>query len=102
MDQEFEQFWQQYPRREGKLAAKKAYTKARTMATAQEILDGVERYREHKPSYQDFCHPTTFLNQGRWMDEYPNTAKSYDWRCPHDPHCKHRAECQVISMRKQA
>jgi len=65
----FEAFWKTFPRHVGKLAALKAYTKARTIATAEEILDGVERYKRTKPPYADWCFPATFLNQGRWMDE---------------------------------
>lgn len=68
---DFESFWASFPRRVGKLAAQKAYAKARRSASASDILAGVRRYVAHKPHYADFCHPTTWLNQGRWMDEYP-------------------------------
>ena len=27
-------------------------------------------------------------------------AGAYEWRCPHDPHCPHRAACEIVSMRK--
>lgn len=67
---EFETFWQAFPRRVGKLAAQKAYHRARSQASASEILDGIARYVAHKPDYADFCHPATWLNQGRWMDDY--------------------------------
>lgn len=66
---DFDQFWAAYPRKVGKLDAMKAYAKARTVATAEEILAGVEQYKRNKPEYADWCHPSTFLNQGRWMDE---------------------------------
>lgn len=99
LDAEFEDFWAAYPRRVGKFAARKAYQKARTMASAQDILDGVGRYLRAKPSYADFCFPATFLNQGRWLDE-TDAPKSYEWTCPHDPHCAHRAACEIVSMRK--
>ena len=95
----FEEFWTAYPRRIGKLAAMKAYRKARTMASAQEILDGIARYKAAKPSYADFCFPATFLNQGRWLDE-ADAVPSYDWICPHVPHCPHRAACAIVAMRK--
>lgn len=99
----FELFWSRFPRRVGKLAAAKAYEKALTMATPQEILDGVERYIANKPGYADWCHPVTFLRQGRWMDQYEtvsNLNQIRDWLCPHTPHCRHRAECQIIALRK--
>ncbi len=28
------------------------------------------------------------------------TPVAVDWNCTHDPHCRHRAECEVVSMRK--
>ena len=69
-DAEFNVFWAAFPRRTGKLDAVKAYARARTLASAAEILAGVENYKRHKPDYADWCHPSTFLNKGRWMDEY--------------------------------
>lgn len=71
---DFEVFWQAYPRKVGKLAAMKAYAKARKIATAAELLTGIERYKRLKPAYADYCHPATWLNQGRWMDE-PDTVE---------------------------
>jgi allantoicase len=68
---DFEEFWHAYPRKVGKLAALKAYRKARTMASADEILTGVQSYVEHLPEDPQFiCHASTFCNQGRWMDSY--------------------------------
>jgi hypothetical protein len=67
--EDFAAFWANYPRRTAKLAALKAYEKARRIDSAANILAGVERYKRNKPEYADWCHPTTFLNQGRWMDE---------------------------------
>jgi hypothetical protein len=68
---DFDVFWAAYPRRVGKLAAMKAYQRARMIATSQDILAGVELYKIHMPSDLNFiAHPATFLNQGRWMDEY--------------------------------
>jgi hypothetical protein len=99
---DFETFWKAYPRRVGKLAAQKAYRRSLVTATAQDILDGVARYIANKPDYADFCHPATWLHQGRWMDEYDEPAakpsQSDDWfhECQelHDGTCggslKHR------------
>lgn len=68
--EEFALFWQKFPRRTAKLDAMKAYERARRTATAAEIIDGIARYMDNKPEYADWCHPATFLNKGRWMDEY--------------------------------
>lgn len=81
---DFDLFWSRYPRRIGKLAAMKAYAKARTLASADEILAGLENYRRHLPDDPQYiAHASTFLNQGRWMDEYdepaPSPSVSMDW-----------------------
>ena|ERR1051325_4473827 len=91
---EFAIWWARYPRKVGKLAAEKEYAKARKRATAQELLDGIEAYERAKADYADFCHPKTFLSQGRWMDEAP--ARSTEWTCPHDPHCLGRSACDIL------
>lgn len=65
----FEQFWDIYPRKVGKIAAAKAYCKARQSASHADIMAGLRRYLTSKPAYADWCHPATWLNQGRWMDE---------------------------------
>lgn len=80
--EEFALFWQRFPRRTAKLDAMKAYERARRTASAADILDGIGRYMENKPEYADWCHPATFLNKGRWMDEYDEpvrTTTASDW-----------------------
>ncbi len=77
---DFDAFWCRYPRRIGKLAALKAYVKARKLASSEDILQGVDRYLEHKPVYADYCHPATWLNQGRWMDEHEERRSGGDRR----------------------
>ena len=76
----FDGFWKAYPRRIGKLDAMKAYEKALTLTTHEEIMTGIETYRANKPDYCDWCHPSTFLNQGRWMDEYEAPKADYGFQ----------------------
>jgi hypothetical protein len=83
-DSAFEQFWKEYPRKTGKLAARREFEAAikRYGATLQQLLDGIERYRKTKPAYADWCHPRTWLHQGRWMDEPDSSGKqepAEDW-----------------------
>lgn len=88
--EEFALFWERYPLRVGKLAAMKAYKKSRDLASAQEILDGVDRYVLTKPHWQAWAHPSSWLNQGRWMDEgtvSPNATKKIIYPCPHESPC---------------
>jgi hypothetical protein len=83
--QDFVEFWQAYPRRIGKLAAQKAYEKARKSGvTQQQLLDGIAAYVAHKPAYADWAHARTWLSQGRWEDEYDvpvskPSKPAYDW-----------------------
>jgi hypothetical protein len=70
LGEDFTAFWAAYPRRVGKLDALKAYERARKVDSAENIMAGVERYKQHLPDEARFvCHPATWLNKGRWMDE---------------------------------
>lgn len=73
----FETFWQCYPRRVAKLAAKKAYDKALKQTTHQEIMAGVERYAFHtrNTEHQYIKHPASWLNSGCWEDELQDTRQ---------------------------
>lgn len=97
---EFERWWVSYPHRVGKLAAKKAYDKAHKIARAEDLLSGVTRYIETKPTWQAWAHPASWLNAGRWLDEIPVPTVYVQWTCAHEPRCPHRAACQIVAMRK--
>lgn len=74
---DFAEFWRAFPRRVGKLAAQKAYVKARRSGVTQAtLLEGIAHYIKGKPQYADYCHPTTWLNQGRWDDEYGTSTRA--------------------------
>lgn len=72
---DFDEFWDRYPLKVGKLAAEKEYMKARRLASREKLLDGVTRYRETKPDDWPWCHPKTWLSQGRWLDEVKAPAR---------------------------
>jgi len=92
-DPDFERFWESYPHRVAKLAAMRAFVKAKKRASLIEILAGVLRYRQHKPAYAEWAHPATWLNAGRWMDEYEGTKPRDRWACPHVDRCSNREQC---------
>lgn len=72
MDEIFDRFWEIYPRREGKGAAKAAFAKAlRRGVTVETVLAGATRLRTdpNLPERQYVCHPATWLNQSRWDDD---------------------------------
>lgn len=75
---DFDRFWSVYPRRVAKKAARAAFEKAQRdldWPGIEAVLEAVDAYRNHKPDYCDYCHPSTWLNQGRWDDEYGDGPK---------------------------
>jgi helix-turn-helix protein len=72
-EDEFEQWWIQYPRRVAKAHARRAYEAVRRKgkATAEELLSGAMRYAAEKaredPKFTK--HPATWLNGQCWLDE---------------------------------
>jgi hypothetical protein len=75
IDATFAEWWAQYPRKDAKLAAKKAYVAIvagkhrdpEARATPQQLLAAVKAYKF--PSDPRFIkHPATWLNDGSWAD----------------------------------
>ena len=67
----FDEFWEIYPRKIGKLAAEKAYDKAIRNATIDRIREGAKKFaaRCKNTEQQYIPHPATWLNAGRWDDQ---------------------------------
>ena len=76
---DFDHFWNLYPRKVGKEAARSAWAKALLKASIDEIVAGAFRYA-HDPNLPEktfIPHPSTWLNEGRWSDEpLPERPKS--------------------------
>lgn len=70
---DFNRFWQAYPRRVAKAAARREFAKAILKAPIESILAGVEAYKRNKPDYQDWAHARTWLYNERWEDEWEGT-----------------------------
>jgi len=65
----FDDFWKLYPRKVGKLAAERAFKRMLgKMPPADEMTAAINRTIANKKNDIDFPHPTTWINQGRWMD----------------------------------
>jgi len=70
----FEVFWAAYPRKEGKLAAAKAFERAVKLVEhphpTEALAEAAQAFAKacvgKDPQY--IAHPTTWLNQGRWAD----------------------------------
>lgn len=72
---EFTEFWAAYPRKVGKQAAIKAYSKAMKLTDPQKILEGIQKIDVTEPQY--IPHPATWLNAGRWDDEVIKPKETY-------------------------
>lgn len=70
----FDAFWQAYPRRVAKKAARTAWARLRpTPATLAKILAALD-WQRHQPAWEKdggsfIPYPATWLNQERWEDE---------------------------------
>jgi uncharacterized protein YdaU (DUF1376 family) len=67
-DVHFGLFWQDYPRKDAKEAAWKAWCKARIKANPLAILAGLRDYKFSKES-RFIPHATTWLNSERWLHD---------------------------------
>lgn len=73
-EHDFDEFWNTYPRKVGKGAAKKAFRRAVKDANVATVLAGVVRLANdpYLPPKQFIPHPATWLNKQGWEDEpYP-------------------------------
>lgn len=86
----FNRFWTQYPRKVGKDAAWRAWQKRRpddelTLSMLSALEWQIKQPQWLKDRGQYIPHPSTYITQGRWQDEAPNTDTGP--KCPHDPPC---------------
>ena len=67
----FDLFWDNYPRRTAKKAAKQAFDKAVASGISPaRIVEAAARFADDPNRVPQFTpHPATWLNQGRWDDE---------------------------------
>lgn len=89
-------FWQAYPRRVGKRAAMKSFEKSLKIASVNEIIEGAKNYAiqvaEKGTELQYVKHPTTWLNQGCWEDEYELNVKRVEQLSPEESRWKARIQ----------
>jgi hypothetical protein len=69
-DQAFHEFWKRYPRKVGKIAARKAWDKARPTPELFEQMKRTLAWQVQQWDDPKFIpHPATWISQGRWDDE---------------------------------
>lgn len=65
----FDTFWQAYPSKQGKKPARTSFARAVKAHGIVAIMEGLARYKRFKPPDRAWLHPTTFLNQERYLDD---------------------------------
>ena len=71
---DFDTFWEHYPRKTAKVLARRAFDKTLTKTTLGVIFDALERQAQSDQWRRGFIpHPATWLRQERWTDELPLT-----------------------------
>ena len=97
----FDAFWSEYPRKVGKIAAKKAFERAIRKAPLETLLTAVRRQKCGSQWTQDngqyIPNPATWLNQGRWEDELPTPQEE---NTPPPSPAPKRYETRVIDGRE--
>jgi hypothetical protein len=70
LQSDFDTFWSAYPKKVGKDKALSAWNKKKHKPHIELIIEAVQRYKLSKTVRDGFvCHPTTWINEGRWSDE---------------------------------
>jgi hypothetical protein len=74
----FDAFWAEYPRKVGKLAARRSWDRAKGRPPLDQIIAAVRRSvateQWRRDSGQFIPNPATWINQGRWDDQEPASA----------------------------
>ena len=100
----FEQFYQAYPRKKSKDAARKRWDKLKvTPALFAEIMQGLERAKKQK-EWQDIQfiqYPATWLNSGGWKDE-PDTPQQPQPNTPEQKRNTQAVSDELARRRKMA
>jgi len=69
--EQFDAFWREYPKREGKKPAFKAFASALRRATFEDILAGVIRYKSSDKVGRGYVMlASRWLNEDHWEDYY--------------------------------
>lgn len=77
IDAAFGEWWEVYPRKQSKKAARAAYARSIRSAPAAVMLEAARRYADDPTRDAHFTAlPATWLNHGRWEDEGPVSPPS--------------------------
>lgn len=116
VDPAFAEFWDQYPRKDGKQAAIEVWRRLRPDAVLCERIAVDVAARARSPQWvkdngQFIPHARTYLNQRRWDDGFVPSARGSDhgvpgraaWRdeCQHVPKCKMYSHHELLIEKAQ-
>lgn len=74
---QFDEFWNEYPKKEGKKPAFKAFTSALRRASFEDMLAGVMRYKSSDKVKRGFIMlASRWLNEDHWTDYHEPSADS--------------------------
>jgi hypothetical protein len=77
-NEEFEKFWTHYDHKKSKGLAVKSFEKALKVDSFDNILAGLTKYVNTRGKDSQFWkHPSTWLNQECWKDEYNSTQNNF-------------------------
>lgn len=80
IDQDFDEWYGEYPRHVARAAALRAYRAARKKTDRETLLNAIPIYKKNKPDYADWKYPATWLNGECWKDENGPTGKNKPFR----------------------
>lgn len=106
-DELFEAWWQRYPKKVGKLAAKRQWDRIRPTPELFDKMLTALAWQEKQGDWRDrqfIPYPATWLCQGRWLDEphgAPVVPVRAPWVCRHVDPCANREMCQIATNWKR-
>lgn len=83
IDDLFQKFWENYPKKVGKPVAEKSFKKLEpTKSLSKKIIKGLNKYKntEQWKNTEFIPNPATFLDQRRWEDEIQEREKKPYYR----------------------
>lgn len=74
----FEIFWEAYPRKVAKVAARKAWRAVPAKIGMDDLMELTRRFADHVigKDPEHIAHPATWLNGERWTDELPDRSQT--------------------------
>ena len=82
VDDPFDRWWSEYPRKVQKQAARRAYAKAARKISHDQLLDSMIQYRDHDDRVANgfIQHASTWLNGECWEDEIVQSPQNDEER----------------------